>query len=207
MATTTTKDLSRAVAFLTLERVQQTADEAKTAFLAGKGFTADEITEAKRQAEEVLRQKRSSSASAGSTHQTFGGGGAPAAAAAAGSTIRHVLDEPGTKASTRGTLGGGGLSFVSLASGPSDGIRPYGVDALVKDLLARLDTTLAAGAPARGKADVAVLYLTVKGLGKYEEEIHQVLDGWVDPQAPPVRFLVEEAGARNGAQLMAVVRG
>ena len=203
MSTTTTanKDLSRAVAFLTLERVQQTADEAKTAFLAGKGFTLEEIQEAKRQAAEVLLKRAAVGST--STHSTFGAGSSTATVSS--STISHVLDEAGTKASTRVTLGGGSLSFVSLASGPDDGIRPP--DALIKDLLSRLDHTLSAGTPARGKADVAVLYLTVKGLAKYEEEVHHALDAWVDPQAPPVRFLVEETGARNAAQLMTVVRG
>jgi len=213
-----TKDLSRAVAFLTLERVQQTSDDAKTAFLAGKGFTNDEIAEAKRQAEEVL-QKKHSTGSKSSGGQTFGG----AAAAAPSTTIAHVVTEPGAKASTRVTLGGGSITFVSLASGPDDGITTP--QAHVKTLLERLESTLAGAAAttpaaggtgaagvavpgARGKADIAVIYISVQGLEKYEEEIHEALDGWVDAQAPPTRFLIEQqTGKRNAAQLMAVVRG
>jgi hypothetical protein len=216
MSTASTKDLSRAVAFLTLERVQQTSDEAKTAFLAGKGFTNDEIVEAKRQAEELLQKKRSTGSTSNSGHQTFGG----AAAASSTTTIAHVVTVPGAKASTRVTLGGGGITFVSLASGPDDGITTP--QAQVKLLLVRLESTLAstsspagagAGAAAastpsaRSKADVAVIYLSVQGLEKYEDEIHETLDGWVDAQAPPTRFVIEQTGKRNMAQLMAVVRG
>jgi|EP00624_Nannochloropsis_granulata_P004503 ElaB/YqjD/DUF883 family membrane-anchored ribosome-binding protein len=195
------KDLSRAVAFLALERVQQSSDDTKTAFLAGKGFTQNEIVEAKRQAEDVLRRKRSTGSTSSDGYQTFGG---VTASADPLTTIGHVT-ELGVKASTRVMLGGGSISFVSLASGPDDGITTP--QAQVKSLLARLETMLASTPSPRDKADVAVIYLSVKGLERCEEEVHEALDCWVDALAPPTRFVIEQTGKRNMVQLMAVVRG
>ena len=199
--------MARAVAFLTLDRVQSTPEEARTAFLAGKGFTADEITEAKRQAAEVLKKRATSPSPSSSS--TFGG--AAAVAAPTPTTIKHILANAaaageggeGKAFSKVVTLGGGSLSFVSLQSPADDGITTP--DSLVRGLLSKLEETLQGSS--RGKGDVAVLFFGVKNLVGYEEEIHGVLDEWVDAQAPPTRFLVEEAGKRHGAQLMAVVRG
>ncbi|KAM3577290.1 hypothetical protein VYU27_000722 [Nannochloropsis oceanica] len=193
-----TKDLSRAVAFLALERVQQSSDDTRMAFLIGKGFTKDEIVEATRQAENV---RRSTSSTSNDGHQTFGGATALAVPL---TTIGHVT-EPGAKFSTRVMLGGGSISFVSLASGPDDGIITP--QAQLNTLLARFNTLLASAPSPRDKADVAVIYLSVKGLARCEEEVHKALDCWVDAHAPPMRFLVEQTGKRNMVNLMAVVRG
>ncbi|TFJ86459.1 hypothetical protein NSK_002116 [Nannochloropsis salina CCMP1776] len=205
------KDLSRAVAFLTLERVQGTSDKLKTDFLLGKGFTADEIADAMLQARDVIEKRNKSAARMNSVggNQTFG-----AAAPTPMSSIAHVLPEPNAKASSLVTLRGGALSFVALGSKAYDGSTSPSF--IVENLLKDLERTLVAPVPADGgrrdiardKADVAVICLSVYGLQDCENDIHAILDKWVDPQAPPARFVVSApTEKRHAAQLLAIVRG
>lgn len=162
---------------------------AREAFLKGKGFTDEEIADAKKQAEEILRKRAADSASSSSSG-TFGV-----------AIKRKIAEGTNMKTSTEVTIGG--LSFYSHTGDFSRGDG----DDVIKQLSAVLDRL---GTNLGSKSTLAVLLVAIADAKKHRGTVHQMLDDWIDPSHPPTRTILdlgsEESGGTVLVEVLAVAR-